>query len=542
MPAPTIPTLPTAPSRSNDPDTFVSRADAWVAALANWTTTTNSFGDYFDDTFAPDMDAIRDDATAQASTATTAASTATTQAGIATTKAGEAAASAASAVNSPGAQATSTSSILIGTGSKSFTLAQTGKNFVLNQYVLIVDAGNPASNWMIGPISSFNSGTGAITVNVVNYSGSGTLSNWTITQASPVAGLPSTTNNEGKILSINSSGIATWFDNNNNWPNWQLITTNGATFTVPSGVSRIRAYVFGKGGNGATATSGSTAGGGGGGGGCIYGTIPVKPDDVFTFDTSTAQPKLKKGATVYLTTNDGSNASGETNGYGGAAGMVGSGLGITSSGGSAGGQGGVGFAAGSTGGGGGGSSGSPIGTGGAGGAAGNTILAGAGGGGWGGSGTQGNGSNGGNGGGVGGAASGQETGRAGGSGVEGRGRDWSNAYTDPLLRPCTGAAYGGQNAGQGKAAAGQPGCGGYSGAGGAGGALVTSPAGGMGGGGGGGNTAAPAGPGGFGGGGGGGHSGTAGGAGGIGAGGGGGGSGGNNAGGAGGSAAVIIFW
>ena len=171
MPAPTIPTLPTAPSRSNDPDTFVSRADAWVAALSTWTTTTNSFGDYFDDTLAPDMDAIRDAATAQATTATTAASTATTQAGIATTKAGEAAASAASAVNSPGAQATSTTSMTIGTGSKAFTLAQTGKNFVVGQFVSITRTSDPSNKWMNGAITAFNAGTGAMTVDVVNSYG-----------------------------------------------------------------------------------------------------------------------------------------------------------------------------------------------------------------------------------------------------------------------------------------------------------------------------------------------------------------------------------
>ena len=186
MPAPTIPTLPTAPSRSNDPDTFVSRADAWVAALSTWTTTTNSFGDYFDDTFAPDMDAIRDDATAQAATATTAASTATTQAGIATTKAGEAAASAASAVNSPGAQATSTTSMTIGTGSKSFTLAQTGKNFVVGQFVAISRTSDPANVWMTGAVTAFNSGTGAMTVSVAVRNGSGTFSDWTVSQSAPL--------------------------------------------------------------------------------------------------------------------------------------------------------------------------------------------------------------------------------------------------------------------------------------------------------------------------------------------------------------------
>ena len=108
-----------------------------------------------------------------------------TKAAEAASSAAAAATSATTALNAPGTQATSTSSLTIGTGSKSLTLAQTGKNFVVAQYVQIVSTASP-SNWMTGAITAFNSGTGAMTVEVSDFNGSGTLASWTVTPATPI--------------------------------------------------------------------------------------------------------------------------------------------------------------------------------------------------------------------------------------------------------------------------------------------------------------------------------------------------------------------
>jgi len=284
MTAPVIPTLPTAPSRNDAPDTFVAKADAHVAALTPWTTAANSFATYFDTTYINSVDAIRDDATAQAATATTQAGIATTQAGIATTKATEAqdwaiktsgpvaggeysakkhaidaAASAASAVTSPATQATSTTSMSIGSGSKAFTLAQTGKNFVVGQWVAITDLASPSANWMNGAITAFNSGTGDITVDVSVIAGSGTFSSWAVSQSSPnlqytyqgrdvrTSNVALTVGDIGKLIDITSGTFTQTFSAASTLGNkWWCYIRNSGTGDItlnPNGSEQIDGLV-----------------------------------------------------------------------------------------------------------------------------------------------------------------------------------------------------------------------------------------------------------------------------------------------------------
>lgn len=136
------------------------------------------------------------------------------------------AASAASALSSPGTNATSTTSLAIGTGSRSLALAQTGKSFVVGQFVQIV---NSTTNWMVGAITAFNSGTGAMTVDVSSTGGTGTLASWTITPSSPNE-LPSQTGNNGRLLTTNGS-TPSWADQypSQTGNGGKALVTNGST-------------------------------------------------------------------------------------------------------------------------------------------------------------------------------------------------------------------------------------------------------------------------------------------------------------------------
>lgn len=70
----------------------------------------------------------------------------------------------------------STSSVAIGTGSKTFTIG-TGLLLTENQEVTV---SNSSTNYMSGTITSYNASTGSLVVNVTTAVGSGTYTSWTI--------------------------------------------------------------------------------------------------------------------------------------------------------------------------------------------------------------------------------------------------------------------------------------------------------------------------------------------------------------------------
>ncbi|MES2499269.1 MAG: hypothetical protein V4570_01935 [Pseudomonadota bacterium] len=77
--------------------------------------------------------------------------------------------------------ATSTTSNIVGTGSKSFTV-QTGKGFVEGQSLSIART-SATTNRMFAVVTSYNSGTGALVVNSQAFEGSGTFTDWSIALA-----------------------------------------------------------------------------------------------------------------------------------------------------------------------------------------------------------------------------------------------------------------------------------------------------------------------------------------------------------------------
>lgn len=74
---------------------------------------------------------------------------------------------------------TSSSSVAIATGAKSFT-TQGGLNIKVGDSVIVASSAAPQTNRMYGTVSSYNFSTGSLNVNVLGINGSGTIASWVI--------------------------------------------------------------------------------------------------------------------------------------------------------------------------------------------------------------------------------------------------------------------------------------------------------------------------------------------------------------------------
>lgn len=128
----TIDALPAAPSTS-DPANFAAEGDAFLAALALFVTQANAL---------------------------------------------------ATAMNLNATTDTSASSVAVGTGAKSFTVS-TGKSYQPGMWLVVADTAAPSTNQMYGTVTSYDTATGALVMNVVSILGSGTKTAWTISQSAP---------------------------------------------------------------------------------------------------------------------------------------------------------------------------------------------------------------------------------------------------------------------------------------------------------------------------------------------------------------------
>ena len=75
--------------------------------------------------------------------------------------------------------ATSVSSVVIGTGAKTFVVTEPGMVFVVGQDLTVWD-GADAANWMRGTVTSWTPETSTLEINITSVGGSGTKTSWSI--------------------------------------------------------------------------------------------------------------------------------------------------------------------------------------------------------------------------------------------------------------------------------------------------------------------------------------------------------------------------
>lgn len=214
----------------SDTPPFPALADR---AAGDYNAMAYAFGTHMAGKFNSELAAVAANVHNNATEALESAEAAAESAEAAAEDAASAARDAATAASAPGTNATSTTSMVLGLGTKTFTLAQTGKLFGKGNTVTI--AAPTGDNWMAGSITAFNSATGEMTVNVTNISGSGTFADWRIS-LSGAAGLT------GVVNELRANNIASASTVNLTAATGNLVHITGTTtisaFTLTSGAER----------------------------------------------------------------------------------------------------------------------------------------------------------------------------------------------------------------------------------------------------------------------------------------------------------------
>lgn len=257
MTIPTIPlittTVPPSPNRATDTDQeFSDKGDANLAAWPAITSEQNAMAAGMNDagvaidaavlSAAGSALAANDDAADAAGSVVAAAGYASDANDAKIAAAASAAAAAGSAGSAAGFTATSITSLTIGLGSRTLTLAQAAKSFVVGDFVVVASTANPA-NFMTGQVTAFNAGTGVMTVNVTGIGGAGTIASWNVALSGQPAA-PVTSGTLAGVLNLaGSQSISSAATTDIGAANSNNVTITGTTTitalgTAPEGATR----------------------------------------------------------------------------------------------------------------------------------------------------------------------------------------------------------------------------------------------------------------------------------------------------------------
>jgi hypothetical protein len=184
MTAPTVTNPPDFPQRSvaTDENAYVAAVEAWGGAMPTFGDEVQAVGEFVEAT-AGQVALDRAASAVSEAGAAEAQKNAETAQGLAEDARDLAQVFAASALNAPGTSATSTTSRSLTTGSKAFTLVQTGKLFSVGQTVVVTRTSDPTKR-MVGPITSFAADVLTVDVQLLSSTG-GPYTDWTIALSAP---------------------------------------------------------------------------------------------------------------------------------------------------------------------------------------------------------------------------------------------------------------------------------------------------------------------------------------------------------------------